>query len=192
MKLCALCFEKNDNFLELASEEAINTSIESLVIKYVPFCMIVSSNKLQLFSFSWNFVFDFQPDPQSSIICGKCWCQIEAFHLFYTRLESIHHSSPVAQETVFVETFEIIKKEEPNEEIFENDTDEKPMLSFDASDDSSDGMPDLLFQEEDKAKANYKPPKRKWTKTKMVRKKHEKRKKGNHAEAKEGCSGPYM
>lgn len=52
----------------------------------------------------------FQSEPIFGILCGKCRCQIEAFHLFFTRIESIHSSTPQG-EIIFVEPLDPIKND---------------------------------------------------------------------------------
>lgn len=47
-----------------------------------------------------------QSEPQKGIICGKCRCQIEAFHEFYLRIESIHNLQVFVPEPVFVDTID--------------------------------------------------------------------------------------
>lgn len=58
----------------------------------------------------------FQNEPKEGIICRKCWCHIEIFHSFYTRIESIHSVS-FRQETVFVDTLLNMKYECEDEEM---------------------------------------------------------------------------
>lgn len=52
----------------------------------------------------------FQSEPESGIICEKCRCQVEAFHSFYLRIESIHEQQLLIPETVFVDTLNDIKE----------------------------------------------------------------------------------
>lgn len=81
----------------------------------------------------WRFDFglsQFQEEPQVGFLCGKCRCQIEAFHLFYTRIECIHNSLH-RQETIFVETLYNCPKEEPENESYNDEScfDEPDVLS---------------------------------------------------------------
>lgn len=42
MKLCALCFENNENYLDLSSNEAKKSSTANFLFKYFPFCFEVN------------------------------------------------------------------------------------------------------------------------------------------------------
>lgn len=71
-------------------------------------------------------------EPLEGIVCRKCWCQIEVFHNFYTRIENIHRH----EETVFVDTLISIKSEhettnnKSNKEFGEDFEDEEIEVDF--------------------------------------------------------------
>lgn len=112
---CKICVEQNEQFLDLNSDEAKNCKASKLLYKYLAICFNVSIVMYVQIAFIYNIVLNFQEEPQEGIVCRKCWCQIELFHNFYTRIENIHRH----QETIFVDSITPVKIEENEfKEIF--------------------------------------------------------------------------